>query len=81
MPQYFFHSQTDSRFTDDEGSEHATASQARAEAIRLCGEMLRDAPEPFWGSRPWSVTVTNAAGLIMWEIYIDGVSSPAGSSQ
>lgn len=81
MPRYLFHSQTDSRYSDSEGVEFATPHDARKEAIRLCGEMLKDSPEPFWGSRPWSVTVTNDAGLILWEIFIDGVSSAAVSEQ
>ena len=32
----------------------------------------------FWRSRPWSVTVTDARGLILWEVSMDGVSSAAG---
>lgn len=79
MSRYFFHTQTDSRLTDEDGAEFASATEARHEAIRTCGEMLRDAPVGFWGSRPWSVTVTNSAGLVLWEIFMDGVASPASS--
>lgn len=78
MPLYYFHAQTDSRTTDTDGLELANPVDARREAIRACGEMIRDCPEPFWGSRPWTVTVTDAAGLILWEISMDGVSSAAG---
>lgn len=80
MPRYFFHSQTDTRATDDEGQELSDHVEARREAIRTCGEMMRDCPEPFWGSRPWSVTVTDEDGLILWEIYMDGVASAATMS-
>jgi hypothetical protein len=79
MPLFYFHTQTDTRSTDEEGVELAGPIEARREAIRTCGEIMRDAPEVFWGSRPWSVVVTNSVGLVLWEIYMDGVSSAAAS--
>lgn len=75
MARYFFHIQTLSRITDEEGAEFGTPQEARAEAIRTCGELMRDAPEAFWGSRPWSVTVTDNVGLILWELSMDGYKS------
>ena len=75
MPRYFFHTQTDTRFTDTEGFELPGPIEARQMAIRTCGEMMRDCPEPFWGSRLWTVTVTDHAGLILWEIFMDGVAA------
>jgi len=39
--------------------------------------MMIDAADAFWGSRPWSITVTNAEGLILWEIIMDGSATPA----
>jgi len=77
MPRYFFHTQTDTRTTDEHGTEFDGPVQARREAIRTCGEMMREAPEGFWGSRPWTVTVSDAVGLVLWEIFMDGTSSPA----
>uniref|UniRef100_UPI0035CA28F7 DUF6894 family protein n=1 Tax=uncultured Sphingomonas sp. TaxID=158754 RepID=UPI0035CA28F7 len=75
MALYFFHTQTDTRETDSEGTEFATPLEARAEAIVTCGHMMKDAAESFWGSRPWSVTVTDANGLILWELSMDGFAS------
>jgi hypothetical protein len=77
MPTYFFHSQTESRMTDVEGTELGGPIEARREAIRTCGEMMKDSPESFWGSRPWTVTVTDHTGLILWEISMDGIASAA----
>lgn len=77
MPRFYFHTDTETRSTDLEGIELSTPLEARREAIRTCGEMMRDCPESFWGSRPWSVTVTDAAGLILWEIGMDGIASAA----
>lgn len=77
MPRYYFHSSTTSRVTDDTGFECASPADARRTAIKTVGEMLQGAEDEFWGSRPWSVTVTDAMGLIMYEIAVDGFASPA----
>jgi hypothetical protein len=77
MPRYFFNFQTGTRTTDTEGIELDGPTQARAEAIRTAGEMMKDAPESFWGSKPWEVTVTDPAGLVLWELSMDGYASPA----
>jgi len=79
MSRYFFHTQTGTRFTDHEGFECATPEDARRIAIRTCGEMMHGAEDQFWGSRPWAITVTDAVGLIMYEIAVDGFSSPAAA--
>jgi hypothetical protein len=79
MPRYFFHSQTETRATDEEGLELDGPLEARRQAIQTCGEMIRECPEGFWGTRPWSITVTDSSGLVLWEIYIDGVASAAAS--
>jgi hypothetical protein len=78
MMRFFFHTQTDVRTTDTEGMEYPSYLEARKDAIRTCGQMMEDAPEIFWGSRPWSVTVTDEKGMILWEINLDGQASPAG---
>ena len=75
MPLFFFHTQTDTRTSDAAGIELRGAAEARQQAVQTCGEMMRDAPEAFWGTRPWSVVVTDAVGLVLWEIFMDGVSS------
>jgi hypothetical protein len=78
--KFFFHTDTDSRSNDVEGMEFDAPDEAKAQAIAMCGQMMRDAPRSFWGSRPWSVTVTDEAGLILWNIDLDATSSAAGSS-
>jgi hypothetical protein len=77
MPRYFFNTQTGTRFTDEDGFELDGPVEARRQAIITCGEMMRDAPEGFWGSRPWHVTVTDPDGLVLWEIMMDGNASAA----
>jgi hypothetical protein len=46
-------------------------------AIRTCSEMIHGSEDSFWGSRPWTVTVTDAMGTIMFEIAVDGYASAA----
>jgi hypothetical protein len=77
MQRFYFHMQTLTRTTDEEGMEMLSPMEARRQAIRTCGEMMRDCPEGFWGSRPWTVTVTDAAGLVLWEVSMDGNASAA----
>ncbi len=77
MPRYYFHTSTQSRFTDDEGLDCATSEDARRVAIKTCSEMIHGCEDAFWGTRPWTVTVTDAMGLIMYEIAVDGFASPA----
>lgn len=80
MPRYYFHTSTDKRFTDDEGFECASASEARKMAIRTCSEMIHGSEDAFWGTRPWTVTVTDSMGVIMFEIAVDGFASAACGS-
>jgi hypothetical protein len=77
MPRYYFHTQSDNRLTDTDGVELAGPFEARKQAIKSCGDLMRDCADTFWGSRPWSVTVTDAVGLVLWEIGMDGTSSAA----
>jgi len=75
LPRYFFHLQTATRITDDVGLELPGLLDARAEAIRACGEMMRDGVDTFWGTRPWAITVTDGGGVILMEIETHGHSS------
>ncbi len=77
MARYFFHTQTTIRITDDVGFELSSPLEARRQAIATSGEMLRDGPEGFWSSRPWSVSVTDDKGLVLWELFMDGFESGA----
>jgi hypothetical protein len=80
MALYFFHIQTDTRTTDEIGMEFARPQEARAQAIMTCGEMVKDDPDNFWGSRPWTIVVTDATGLILWDLSMDGNPPPAAKA-
>jgi hypothetical protein len=46
-------------------------------AIKTVGEMIRGSEDAFWGSRPWTVTVTDDVGVILYEIAVDGFAAAA----
>jgi hypothetical protein len=48
MQRYFFHTQTDTRFSDQEGMVMDGPVEARRQAIATYGQMMVDAPEGFW---------------------------------
>ena len=50
------------RLLDEEGTELAGLDEARAEAIVVSGEMLRDLGGKFWGNGQWQIRVTDEAG-------------------
>jgi hypothetical protein len=62
MPRYFFHIIDGKEFLDDTGTELAGPDEARAEAIVVSGEMLRDLGGRFWGNGQWQVRVEDEAG-------------------
>jgi len=67
MPRYVFHIQTDTRESDEISTELVGPTEARRQAVQTCGIIMKDSPEDFWGSRPWTVTVTAAEGIVLWE--------------
>lgn len=59
MSRYFFHVSDGSFQVDTEGVELPGMTDARAEAIRTAGEILRDCPENLWVSAEWQMHVTD----------------------
>lgn len=62
MPRYFFHVRDSGEFIDDVGIELAGPDEARAEAVRAAGEMLRDLGGRFWDGSEWRMWVTDEIG-------------------
>jgi hypothetical protein len=63
MPRYFFHVIDGREIIDSEGSELADLKEARMEAIRLAGSILRDEGDKFWNGSEWHMNVTDASVL------------------
>ena len=59
MPRYFFHIHDREEIIDNEGTVLANADEARAEAVRTAGAMLKDIGGRFWGEPEWRLWVTD----------------------
>lgn len=61
MPRYFFHVHDGISVLDDTGTELADIAAARAEAIDMSGQILKDGSiGELWKGVPWRVEVTDS---------------------
>ena len=65
---------------DSEGIEFTTLDEARLEAARYAGEVMRDHPRLIWMGEDFRVEVTDEDRLVMFTVIVVGVDSPAGAS-
>jgi hypothetical protein len=79
MARFFFHTESEYRHTDSEGAELNDVEAARCEGARLAGEILRDGARKFWGTKPWTLTVTDVEGLIFFTVVLHGQDTPAAT--
>lgn len=80
MPRYFFHTEDGGPEPDTDGLELANATAARIEAARVMGEILRDRAVGFWDHRALKLTVTDAAGLVLFALDLSAIEAPAPAS-
>lgn len=59
MPRYFFHVADGRDLPDFEGTALAGPDEARAQALRMAGEILRDEGMRFWQGAEWRMQVTD----------------------
>ena len=62
MPRYFFHVIDSKEYPNSVGNVLAGEAEARAEAIVVSGEMLKELGGAFWNSGEWQVRVEDEAG-------------------
>jgi hypothetical protein len=65
---------------DVEGIEMASIDDARIEASRYVGELIRDHPNLPWAGEEVRVEVTDARQLVLFTIIVFGVDAPAGAT-
>lgn len=63
VPRYFFHVMDGRASIDHEGTELAGIAEARAEAVRTAGEILRHDIADLWSGHPWQMTVADDTGV------------------
>ena len=74
MPRYHFN--IDNR-TDADRAVMESLAQAKCEAIRMAGQAICQGAEAFWDRAEWKMTVTDASGLILFDLLIIGTESAA----
>ena len=63
MAQFFFHTEDGRSVSDDEGTDLETLADARVEAVRVLGDILRESPEEVLATGQLRLTVTDPAKL------------------
>lgn len=81
MARYYFHIGETDRGLDPVGVELPDLNDARIEAARMMGEMLKDRAGEFWSERSMKLIVTDESGLILFLLDLSAVEAPALSRQ
>jgi hypothetical protein len=79
MAQFYFHTESDTRRSDTVGEGLPSLEDARTEAVRLCAGMMQDGAREFWGTKPWTMTVTDETGLIFFTLEVHGQDAPVAT--
>ncbi|GAC1548728.1 MAG: hypothetical protein NVS2B5_03080 [Beijerinckiaceae bacterium] len=77
MPRYYFNIVDSVALPDQEGTHFTDLEQVRGEALRLCGETVRELGNDFWDHPEWSLTVVDDAGQTVLAVKLSGVESAA----
>ena len=74
MPRYFFNIRDGSDLPDTTGVELPNLDAAKAQAVRVSAEALRDLGADFWKHGDWRLDVTDAQGVQVIAIKFSGQS-------
>jgi hypothetical protein len=77
MPRFYFHIFDGRDLRDDEGIELSHFQEARVEAIRYAGEILKDDAHRIALGEDWSMDVTDDTGLILFRFHLSTVTASA----
>jgi hypothetical protein len=82
MARYYFNIRHgNDLFEDDHGSEHVTQHDAWSEAVRACGEMLRDLNGKLQVGQEWRLEVTKEKHEIVFVLRALAEKGPGFVSQ
>lgn len=76
MPFFRFSIADGTPVPQPEPIELAGVREAKAHAVLLAGQMLKDAGAAFWNNSHWSIAVSTTDGLTIAVIDVDGSSAP-----
>ena len=66
---------------DVDGMEMASLGEARVQAARYMGEVIRDRPGLVWAGEEVRVEVTDAWQLVLFTIIAVGIDAPAAAGR
>jgi hypothetical protein len=81
MAKFFFHTEYGRPSPDEEGTELATLAEARVEAVRVLGDMLRESPNELLTTGALRLTVTDAKGLVYFALELSATDAAAGQAR
>lgn len=77
MPRFHFNIYDGISLPDRDGSELADWQEARLEAVRLAGVILRDNATRIALGEEWRMEVTDETGLILFRLDFNVLEAPA----
>lgn len=77
MSRYHFHLTSDRETFDDEGVDLASLHDARCYAVRMIAEVLCNAPERYWETEQYRVTVSDPKGLTLFSVELVSADAPS----
>ena len=77
MPRYHFNVYDGRNDVDVDGHELPDIQAARAEALQLAGEIIRDDAQRAGLGREWRIEVTDDTGLLLFRMDFVVAESPA----
>ncbi|MGU3668431.1 DUF6894 family protein [Methylobacterium sp. A49B] len=84
MPRFFFNIRDGFSSPDDSGTELQDWAEARVEAVRLAGALIKDDAQRIALGDDWHIEVADSTGLILFQMSFITVASPVlrnGGSQ
>lgn len=81
MPRFFFNVYDGVSSLDDTGSELADRQEARIEAVRLAGEILKDDAQRIALGEDWRIEVVDERGLVLFRFDFVSVATPLHRSR
>lgn len=80
MPRFHFHVHDGRDWPDEEGVELASVAQARIEALRHAGDMLKDSAIEAQHARGWRMQVTDGQGQTVLYLEFRLTETPEATS-
>ena len=81
MPVFHFHIEDGIAKPDPDGTELSNVCEAKIEAVRLAGGLMRDHPNEFLMHHDWSIKVTDPTGLHLFSYTFFATEAPVLAGQ